>query len=79
MMPQQNCCFCCLPSQIPDLDSVELLWFDLKRSVHSRHPRRMKMKPFYWRNGPKTPSNCCASLISNFRNRLRETVQAPNL
>uniref|UniRef100_A0AAZ3NRU8 Tc1-like transposase DDE domain-containing protein n=1 Tax=Oncorhynchus tshawytscha TaxID=74940 RepID=A0AAZ3NRU8_ONCTS len=59
------------PRQSPDLNSNEMLWHDLKRAVHIRHPKNIaELKPFCEEEWSKMSSDRCAGLIRNYRKRL---------
>ena len=65
------------PSQSPDLNLIEMLWHDLKRAIHTRHPRNIaELKQFCTEEWSKTPPDRCAGLIYNYRKRLVEVIAA---
>ena len=65
------------PSQSPDLNPIEMLWHDLKRAVHTRHPKNItELKQFRKEEWSKIPPDCCAGLIRNFRKRLVQVIAA---
>ena len=65
------------PSQSPDLNSIEMLWHDLKRAVHTRHPKNItELKQFCKEECSKIPHDRCAGLIRNYRNNLVEVIAA---
>ena len=65
------------PSQSPDLNPIEMLWHDLKRAVHTRHPKNIaELKQFCKEEWSKIPPDRCAGLIRNYRKRLVEVIAA---
>ena len=59
------------PSQSPDLSLREMLWHDLKRAVHTRHPKNIaELKEFCKEEWSKIPPDRCAGLICNYRKHL---------
>lgn len=70
-------CFLEWPSQGPDLNPIEILWNDLKRSVHTRHPTNMsELKQFCKEKLSKIPPKHCAGLIQSYRMYLIEVIAA---
>ena len=62
------------PSQSPDLNPIKMLWHDLKRAVHTRHPKNItELKQFCKEECSKIPS---AGLIHNYRKCLVEVIAA---
>jgi transposase len=44
------------PSPSPDLNSIDMLWHDLKRAVHTRHAKNIaELKPFFKEEWSKIP------------------------
>ena len=65
------------PSQSPDLSPIEMLWHDLKRAVHTRHPKDIaELKQFCKEERSKIPADHCTGLIRNYRKRLVEVIAA---
>ena len=65
------------PSQSPDLNPIEMLWNDLKRVVHTRHPKNIsELKQFCKEEWSKIPPDRCAGLIRNYIKRLVEVIAA---
>ena len=61
------------PSQSLDLNPIEMLWKDLKRSVHARKPTNIhELKPFCKEEWAKIPPSKCMGLINSYRKRLVE-------
>ena len=57
------------PSQSPDLNPIEMLWHDLKRAVHTRHPKNFaELKQFSNEEWSKIPPDRCAGLITTAEN-----------
>ena len=60
-----------------DLNMIEMLWHDLKKAVHTRHPMNIgEIKQFFKEEWSKIPPDCCAGLIRNYRKRLVEVIAA---
>lgn len=65
------------PSQSPDLNPIEMLWHDLKRAIHTRHPKNIAtLKKFCEEEWSKITPDRCAGLICNYRKRLVEVIAA---
>ena len=65
------------PSQSPDLNPIEMLWKDLKRSVHARKPTNIhELKQFCKEEWAKIPPSRCMGLINNCRKCLVEVIAA---
>lgn len=65
------------PSQSPDLNPIEMLWHDLKRAIHTRHPKNIAtLKQFCEEEWSKITPDRCAGLICNYRKRLVEVIAA---
>ena len=55
------------PSQSLDLNPIEMLWHNLKRAVHTRHPNNItELKQFCKEAWSKIPPDRCAGLIHNW-------------
>ena len=53
-----------LPSQSPDLNPIENLWYDLKIAVHQQNPSNLKeLEQFCLEESAKIPVARCAKLI----------------
>ena len=60
----------------PDLNLIEMLWHDLKRAVHTRHPKNIaELQQFCKEEWSKIPDRC-VGLIRNYRNCLVEIIAA---
>uniref|UniRef100_A0A8C5LSX0 Transposase n=1 Tax=Leptobrachium leishanense TaxID=445787 RepID=A0A8C5LSX0_9ANUR len=65
------------PSQSPDLNPIEMLWHDLKRTIHTRHPKNIAtLKQFCEEEWSKITPDRCAGLICNYSKRLVEDIAA---
>jgi hypothetical protein len=74
---QKKICLLEWPSQSPDLNPNEMMWLDLKRTVHTRHPKNIaELKQFCQEEWSKIPPDCCAGLIHNYRKHLVEVIAA---
>ena len=52
------------PSQSPDLNPIENLWYYLKIAVHQRNPSNLKeLEQYFLEEWPKIPVARCAKLI----------------
>ena len=59
------------PSQSPELNPIENLWYDLKIVVHQRNPSNLKdLEQFCLEEWAKIPVARCAKLIETYPNRL---------
>ena len=63
------------PSQRPDLNPTEMLWYDLKRVIKTRHPKN-KLKQFCKEEWSKIPPDRCAGLICNYLKHLVDVIAA---
>lgn len=65
------------PSQSPDLNPIEMLWHDLKKAVHTRHPKNLaELQQFCEEEWCKIHPDRCARLICSYRKRLVEVIAA---
>ncbi|KAF7663711.1 hypothetical protein LDENG_00201070 [Lucifuga dentata] len=65
------------PSQSPDLNSTEMLWQDLKQTVHARKPFNVAdLKQFFKEEWNKIPPQRCTRLVSNYWKHLAALVAA---
>jgi hypothetical protein len=63
------------PSQSPDLNLIEMLWHDLKRTIHTRHPKNVaELKQVCKEEWSKIPPDRCAGLLLNYRKSLVEVI-----
>ena len=59
------------PSQSPDLNPIENLWYDLKIAVHQQNPSNLKeLEQFCIEEWAKIPVARCAKLIATYHKRL---------
>ncbi len=59
------------PSQSLDLNLIEMLWRDLKQSIHARNPFNVtELKQFCKEEWAKIPPRRCERLIASYRKRL---------
>ena len=65
------------PSQSPDLNPIENLWYDLKIAVHQQHPFNLKeLEQFCLDKLPKIPVARCAKLIETYPKILAAVIAA---
>ena len=65
------------PSQSPDLNPVENLWYDLNIAVHQRNPSNLKeLERFSLEERQKIPVARCAKLIETYPKRLAAVIAA---
>ena len=77
LLQQTKICLLEWPIQSPDLNPIEMLWHDLKRTVHTRHSKNIaELKPFCKEEWSKNPPDHCAGVIRNYRKRLVEVIAA---
>ncbi len=64
-------------SQSPDLNPIEMLWHDLKQSIHAQKPFNVaELKRFCKVEWAKIPPQRCERLIASYRKRLISVVAA---
>ena len=64
-------------AQSSDLKPIEMLWYDLKRAIKTRHPTNIAELTLFWiEEWSKIPRDRCAGLIFNYRKRLVEVIAA---
>ena len=65
------------PSQSPDLNPIEMLWGDLKRAVHERHPSNLEeLRRWCEVEWAKIPRERCQNLVNGYRKRLLDVIAA---
>ncbi len=65
------------PSQSPDLNTIEMLWHDLKQCIHAQKPFSVaEWKQFCKEEWAKIPPQRCERLIASYRKRLIAVVAA---
>ena len=65
------------PSQSPDLNPIENLWFDLKTAVHKHKPSNMEeLEKFCHEEWAKIPVARCGKLIETYQKRLAAVIAA---
>ena len=65
------------PSQSPDLNPIEYLWYDLKIAVHQLNPSNLKeLEQFCLEEWAKIPVARCAKLIETYPKRLVAVIAA---
>ena len=76
-LQQKKICLLEWPSQSPDLNPIEMLWHDLKRAVHTRHPNNIaQLKQFCKEECSRIPPDRCAGLIHNYSKHQVEVIAA---
>ena len=64
------------PSQSPDLNPIENLWVELKRRVHSRHPKNIdELEQICKEEWQNISSDVCFNLIKNYKKRLASVIK----
>lgn len=64
------------PSQSPDLNPIENLWWDLKKAVSARKPKNLgELETFAHEEWAKISKERCQSLICGYRKRLLAVVK----
>ncbi len=64
-------------SQSPDLNPIEMLWHDLKQTIHARKPSNVaELKQFCKEEWAKIPPQRCERLIASYRKGLIAVVAA---
>ena len=65
------------PSQSPDLNPIENLWYDLKIAVHQRNPSNLKeLVQFFLEEWAKIPVARCAKIIETYPKILAAVIVA---
>lgn len=65
------------PSQSPDLNPIENLWWDLKKAVAACKPVNLsQLEAFAIEAWAKIPTACCQKLVSWYAKHLREVIKA---
>ena len=65
------------PSQSPDLNQIENLWYDLKIAVHQRNPSILKeLEQFCPEEWAEIPVAGCTKLIETYPKRLAAAIAA---
>lgn len=65
------------PSQSPDLNPIENLWWDLKKAVRARRPSNLcELEQFCKEEWGKIPKERCKTLVASIRKRLQAVVEA---
>ncbi len=68
------------PSQSPDLNLIEMLWHDLKQTIHARKPSNVaELKQFCKEEWAKIPPQRCERLIASYHKRLIAVVAAQGM
>ena len=63
--------------QSPDLNPIDMLWKNLKRSVHARKPTNIhELKHFCEEEWAKIPPSRRMGLINSYRKHLVEVIAA---
>lgn len=65
------------PSQSPDLNPIENLWWDLKKAVAARKPKNVnELEAFAHEEWAKIPVDRCKKLVSSYASRLKDVIVA---
>uniref|UniRef100_A0A8C5LTT1 Tc1-like transposase DDE domain-containing protein n=1 Tax=Leptobrachium leishanense TaxID=445787 RepID=A0A8C5LTT1_9ANUR len=63
------------PSQSPDLNPIENLWWDLKKAVAVRKPKNVtELEAFAHDEWAKIPVDRCKTLVSSYASRLKAVI-----
>lgn len=63
------------PSQSPDLNPIENLWWDLKKAVAARKPKNVtELEAFAHEEWAKIPVGRCKTLVSGYALRLKDVI-----
>lgn len=63
------------PSQSPDLNPIENLWWDLKKAVAACKPKNVtELEAFALEEWAKIPISRCKTLVSSYASRLKDVV-----
>ncbi|KAI4900378.1 hypothetical protein NFI96_000696 [Prochilodus magdalenae] len=63
------------PSQSPDLNPIENLWWDLKKAVAVRKPKNVtELEAFAHEEWAKIPIGRCKTLVSSYASRLKAVI-----
>ena len=65
------------PSQSPDLNPIENLWWDLKKAVAKRKPKNIReLEAIACEEWAKIPQERCQKLVSGYASRLEHVLKA---
>ena len=65
------------PSQSPDLNPIENLWWDLKKAVAARRPKNLgDLETIAHEEWAKIPTHRCQSLVSSYASRLKQVIKS---
>lgn len=65
------------PSQSPDLNPIENLWWDLKKAVAARRPNNIaQLEAIALEEWDKIPKERCQKLVQKYRARLQDVIAA---
>lgn len=65
------------PSQSPDLNPIENLWWDLKKAVAARRPKNItELEAIAHEEWAKIPKERCQKLTSSYAKRLQQVIAA---
>jgi hypothetical protein len=64
------------PSQSPDLNPIENLWYDFKIAVHQRNPSNKDLEQYYLEEWANIPVARCAKPIETYPKRLAAVIAA---
>ncbi len=65
------------PNQSPDLNLIEMMWHDLKQSIHARKPSNVsELKQLCKEEWAKIPPQRCERLIASYCKHLIAVVPA---
>ncbi|KAF7650394.1 hypothetical protein LDENG_00126560 [Lucifuga dentata] len=64
------------PSQSPDLNPIENLWWDLKKAVAAREPKNINELEATAQEWAKIPQERCQKLVSGYASHLQQVITA---